>query len=666
MSNPNTNNQANIEYTKNLKLPKPPAATFGAQHPFNNTANHELLLQYIQSRLMLSRELRDAGIKRIVNIDKKIAGWMRLSDEDQARQRAQESTGTPVATAINLPLTYIHLDDMMTYFAQTFAPNRGMFYQTGKPEEQKDSKQIVTLMNNHAIYSGMYREVLLGIYSTLKYNQGGFLVYWSKDKGLTIQTDAQGQDVAQEVTRWQGNKMEALDMYNFLPDTTVHPTKLHCDGEYVGIAKARSYFWLQKKAMAGMFFNCDAALNQTNSEANEWIYYKNPPQEANLQADNSSGSSSSGQQNWRSFIMGGGQTTAAANFEVVDVYIWLNPVDFGLVPANQKDTRNRYEIWRVTLLNNKWIIDTTYMNNIHGYLPVFCGVINDDSMGVDQKSPAEIISPLQTFASGLLNTHVQGSRKELYGLTVYDPTVVDLSKIPAGEVAARIPIKPSAYGRDLRTALWSPDSNPGTRQTMEDLKGVMDIINSFFPTQSAPSQIANIDRAIDSQVAAVQQGTNRRQQKAARLLDETIFRPVRFAMYYNIIQFQPASEDEIVDYYTGETVQLDLQSLRNTNLPFIIGQGLKAIDRQAAAKSLQQVIFALIQAPQASQGIDILGLIDYWTSMIDVDIDMTTFRLQPQAPEGGQPEVDPATGQPIQRVVNPAGVTAPLAGGRQQ
>jgi hypothetical protein len=101
-------------------------------------------------------------------------------------------------------------------------------------------------------------------------------------------------------------------------------------------------------------------------------------------------------------------------------------------------------------------------------------------------------------------------------------------------------------------------------------------------------------------VAAVQQGANRRQQKAARLLDDTVFRNVRFAMYYNILQYQPDSS-EVTDFYTGKPVKIDLASLRNTDLPFIIGQGLKAIDRQAAAQMLQQVIFALIQAPQAAQ-----------------------------------------------------------------
>ena len=90
----------------------------------------------------------------------------------------------------------------------------------------------------------------------------------------------------------------------------------------------------------------------------------------------------------------------------------------------------------------------------------------------------------------------------------------------------------------------------------------------------------------------------------------------------------------------------------------------------AAAGMLQQIIFALIQAPQAAQGLDILGLIDYWTSMIDIDIDMKQFRLQPAGPpnpDGSQPQVNPdgtpaqaATG--IQPATNPQNVTAPIYG----
>jgi len=275
------------------------------------------------------------------------------------------------------------------------------------------------------------------------------------------------------------------------------------------------------------------------------------------------------------------------------------------------------------------------------------------------KSPAEMIQPLQDFASFLLNTHVRATRKNIWGLTVYDPSVVDMGQIPDGEVSARIPSRPGAAGKSVREAIYEHDKPLDTNQTMGDLKSVMDIIGVFFPTTSMPSQIASIDRAIDAQVAAVQQGANRRMQKGARLLDDSVFRPMRFALYYNIIQYQPDGV-AVSDFY-GRNVTIDLTQLRNTDLPFIIGQGLKMIDRQAAAQQIQQVIFALIQNPQTAVQFDLPALIDYWTSMIDVDIDMKTFRLQapPAAPQQG---ALPAPEEGVTPVTDPAAMTMPLAG----
>lgn len=637
-----------------LTLPKPQV---GPSHPFKNQKNHACLKAYLQQRLVLGARRRDNELNRLVQIDKNIAGWIRLSAEDKKRARKKRTDGIPLAIEMNLPLAFVHLDDMMTYFATTFSPNRGMFYQNGDPEDVDQAQQLVTLMNNHAIAAGYFREVLLGIYSLLKYNSGGFHMFWAKENGPQISKDDKGQDQVSTVLKWQGNRLEALDKYNLLSDPAVHPSRLYCDGEFSGQAKAKSFYWLQNKASQGVYFNCETALQSWNGNG-QFTYYRNPPQQANFDTNGVD----QGMDDWVSILSGNDFSESGANFELVEIYCKLNPTDFGLVEGNAevRKARSRYEMWRFTLLNNDTIIEATYMNNIHGQIPHYMGVMNDDVMGTSQKSPAEILAPLQDFASSLLNTHVQAQRKKLWGLTIYDPSMVDLKEIPDGEVVARIPMKPAAMGRDVRTGIWQPTDSSDTNQTMDDMGKVMDIINQFFPTQAAPSQIANIDRAVDSQVAAVQQGANRRQQKAARLLDDSIFRPIRAGMYYNIIQYQPDA-DNVMDFYTGKPIKIDISSLRNTDLPFIIGQGLKAIDRQAAAKNLQQIIFALIQAPQAAQGVDLLGLIDYWTSMIDVDVNMKQFAAAPppQADPNAQPAVDSA-GNPIQPAYSPSAVTGAI------
>ena len=638
-----------IDHAK-FRLPKPEVH---AQHPFRNPHNHHELLEYCQQRLRGDMESRDSRVARYAQIDRDVAAWVKLSDEDRKRQRKHEQDGSPQATQVSLPLTWVHIDDMMTYYAQTFAPNRGMFYHTAAPGEAEGASQLVALMNNHAIYGSYYRHLLRAIFNILKYNSGGLVNNWATDYGPKLEMALDGTMSVGSQPIFRGNKIQSVDMYNFFYDPSVDPTCLYKDGEWFATVEMKSHYWLKSKCLEGTYFNCEELLD------GEWQsfsakYYKSPPVESRIQRDESASSGV----NWYNWMSGSEASLVNNAFELTTVYIRINPNDFGLVPGNAQERaqRNRYEIWRVVIANDEKLIQVQHMPNIHGYLPAFFGVLNDDGMGPAAKSSAEILNPLQQFASFLLNAHVLANRKNIFGTTFYDPSRIDYSKVAPGEVAARVPTKPQGYGQDIRTMILHDNNTLDTKQTLGDFQGIIDVINQFFPTQALPSQIAGIDRAVTDQVAAVQQGTNRRQQKGARLLDDTMMRPLRFALYYNIIQFLQDGE-EVADYFTGQSERIDLTTLRGTSLVHLIGQGLKALDRQQVATSMREIIFALIQAPQAGERVDILGMLDYWTSMQDVDMNMKQFEVQ-APPAAGAPGVD-AGGNPVA----PATAPGAIAGG---
>lgn len=635
-------------------LPRPQVHS---THPFRSEETHNRLLEYLQARLESDKSNRDSRVSRYSQIDRDVAGWMRLSEEDRKRRIEHERTGKNQATAMTLPLTWVHLDDMMTYYAQTFAPNRGMFYHTAKPGDSEDAADIVTLMNNHAIYCGYYRQLLLTIFSILKYNLGGMSAFWATEFGPRLVANEDGSTQIEPAPVFSGNKVKSFDMYNTMWDPSVEPASLYKDGEWFATVDMKSHYWLKNKCLEGIYFNCQELLDaDTGADTTVTSWFTDPPIESKLETDDTKGES------WYSILSGSASYAMRGSFELVEIHIRINPNDFNLIAGNReaRARRNRYEVWRFTILNNEKVIDATPMNNIHGWLPAFFGIANDDVMRQSAKSPAEILNPMQEFASFLLNAHVQANRKNIYGTTFYDPSRVDYASIPEGEIAARIPIKPQGFGSDIRTMVYHDGKVLDTKQTLGDLQGMMELVNQFFPTQSLPAQIAGIDRAVDSQVAAVQQGANRRQHKGARLLDDTLMRPLRFAMYYNIVQFQ---EDgvEVLDYH-GNSVTIDLSKLRATNLAYVIGQGLKAIDRQAMASQLQGMFFALIQAPAAGQQVDIIKILDFWTSMMDIEASMEDFRLPPQpaaAPEGATP---PTEGTGIQPATNPAALTDPIYG----
>jgi hypothetical protein len=655
-------NEGNIKHA-NLRLPKP---TVHKGHPFRDQKNHNELLEYIKSRLAVDKDSIGTRRERMAQIDRDVAAWVQLSDEDKARAVDHARTGKGQATQVSLPLMWVHLDDMMTYYAQTFAPSRGMFYHTAKPDQKDGANALAMVMNSHAIYGSYYRHILRAIFAILKYNCGGVFNNWETELGPQVSSQADGSLGVEMKPIFNGNLIKAIDMYNFYYDRSVDPSVLHKDGEWCAEAEVKSHYWLKSKAVAGEFYNLEDMLDSTRDNYQPDVlssYYVDPPSYSKIASDESNGTS------WVSVLSGTDGQLVGAGFELVTCYIRINPNDFGLIPgtAAQKATRDRYEIWKVVICNGERIIKVEWQDNIHNHLPAYIGVIADDNMREKSKSPAEVLNPLQQFASFLMNVHVEGARKNLYGTTFYDPSRVDYSKIPKGEVAARVPIKPQAFGQDIRSMVYHDNNLMDTKQTMQDLEALFGIVNQFFPTQSLPSQIAGIDRAVDSQVAAVQQGSNRRQHKGARLIDDTMLRPMRYGMYYNIIQYISQNET-IQDYFSNKSQDVDVQALRDMNLTDVIGQGLKAIDRQAVASQIQQVLFALIQAPQVGQQFDLVKLLDFWTSMMDIEASMEEFRAPPpQVGPDGQP-IQPGAegaapgGTGIVPATNPQSLTAPIYG----
>lgn len=625
-----------------FELPKVDPKEYASNHPFRNKNMHKSLLDYLTQRLELGKQGRDARIVRYGQIDRDVAAFLKLSPEDQKRAVEHAQTGDPKATKISLPLMLIHLTDMMTYYAQTFAPNRGMFYHTAKPDEAPDATQLVSVMNSHAVYGGFYRQLLRAIFAILKYNIGGVWNTWDIEYGPKLEaTESGGTQLGQQVT-FKGNKIKAVDMYNFLYDPGVDPARLYEEGEFAATCELRTHYWLQDQCLKGTYLNC-ADILHGESMQDTATYYKDPPVEARLDTDSSGAATGF---SWLGFIKGQSSTSCGGGYELTTIYCRLNPNQFNLIAGtpSERAGRDRYEVWKFTILGGQRIIQAEYQENMHGHIPVYMGVLNDDEMEAATKSVAEVMNPLQQFASFLLNVHVEASRKNLHGTTYYDPSCVDMEKIPKGEVAARVPIKPQGYGKDIRTMVQRESGNMETSRTLQDLQGMMALVDQFYPTQSLPSQIAGIDRAVTDQVAAVQQGSNRRQHMGARLIDDTMLRPMRFSMYYNIVQFQEDGE-EIADYYTGRSIKLDLNKLKDTNLSLIIGQGLKALDRQAIQQQMREIIFAMIQAPAVSEQIDLLGMLDAWTSMMDLEMNLKQFQKAPPPPEGASAGLDlPGTG----------------------
>lgn len=595
---------------------------------------HDSLIDYLLSRIESDKSNRDTRSARFARIDKAVSTWQKLTPEDSNRKTKQETTGQGQAVSISLPIIHTHMDDMVSFFCGVYAPNSGSFYE--EPNDDSQDKQArldaIKRMNGDAKKNKYFRHLMRTMRALFKYNIGGFLVEWwplgdSKESG-----DG-------------SNHVLSLDMYNLFWDPTVdEPSQIPGKAEWAAWAERVNRMSLIKGEKNGEYAGVGRILTteyDTTSNGNMATYYRYPPNHAGLQADGSDATTSKGSRaNWDSYGVSLPGENSVVNLEnaheIVHMYCWLNAEQFGLNPAEVTIEKGTYTLFKFVILDGKRIIQASVVqsddeNPQEAYaprIPIFVGYLNQDDMGIAQRSVAELLQPFQSYGSFLLNAHVAGARSAIWGIQGYDPDMFDLGAVPEGEVTARLASKKP--GRDVRSGLMKIDGVASTGQAMDDLAKLMGLVDKFFPGQALPSQIAGIDRAVNSQVAAVMQGVNRRLHMLVRTIDDDILGPTRLEQVLNMLRngvgsFSGMSESDIMNF---------------------IGSGLAQLNREVAAQAMQQLLFAIIQNPKANEQYDVIGLMNYWAGMMNMDVDLNKFKLQQQAPtdvplESGAPPMPP-------------------------
>jgi len=597
---------------------------------------HDRLLEYLVSRVAHDKSNADIRARRYARIDKQVSTWQSLTKEDGERKNKQESTGESQAININLPIQFTHIDDLVSFFAGVYAPNSGSFYEEPNDDSTDTPKRLAAIkkMNGDAKKNKYFKELCAAIRSTLKYNIGGLSVEWKAKNALA---ENEGS-----------NRLRAIDMYNFYWDPSIDdPSEIPTCAEWSAIAERMNRINLIKGEQDGTYFGTGHVLQRMERDnGNIATFYHYPPNHAGLASDGADSVQAKGQRaDWKSYGAGLPSEEMATSLldnshEILTVYCWLNPQQFRLKTTEAQIERNTLALFRFVILDAKRVISAELVNRddenpqaeLPPVIPHFVGFLNQDDMGQAQRSIAELLAPFQSYGSFLLNAQIAGSRGSIYGIQVYDPEVIDLKEIPAGSAAARIPSKKP--GTDLRAALQTINGNPGTGVAMDDLGKLMALVDKFFPGQSMPSQIAGIDRAVQSQVAAVLQGVNRRLHMLVRIMDDDILGPTRHEQVANMIRVGMG----------------DFTGLTEAEIMSMIGSGLAQLNRETAAQAMQQILFAVIQNPRSAEQYDVLGLMNYWSRMLNMDVDLKQFQLQPQ-----QPAAQPGTQAPAATQPPPAG-----------
>lgn len=599
------------------------------------SVNTEALLKHIKERLDGCNIPRGALISRLRDIDVELSGFVTMDKEDKKRDQDNKQGLAPKAIKMNLPLAMAQLDEVQTYLLSVFAPEGDLFEAVAPPTQQDMAKALARYINQNGTKVGYYNQFGKFLTNALRYNFGAMGVTWETQSGIVWSNDSVGQAQKNSGVVWSGNVLRSMDMYNFLWDTTVHPTELATKGEYYAYVEKKTPFRVRKMEQDQMIFNVDEYIKTIADTGN--TYYRTKPE---LRNRSSRDSRSQTQDFATALIAGDMPLDSSPGIEFVYFVGWITPKEFNL--SESKDL----EVWIIVMANSRTITRAFRLEDSAGVLPigVACPIVDD--LDNDQRTYAEQLIPLGHFSSFLLNSHVSATRKSLYGLKIYNQNLFPgLDKSQSDMESAYIPMKSTANAIDIDKAFRVYNDAPKTEQNVADIAKVEAIMQKILPSDML-GQVADLDRATLYQAAATVQASNRRSLKIARVIMSQALQVIKLLMIYNIYSSQ---EPVSVTMPDGTQQDINPSQLRESKLELEMAGGLKGLDRLMVAQVARDILMAILQSQQAMAEIDVVKFIDYYTSVAGDKTDMTAFRRQAPAP------AIPGQAAPGQSPVTPGG-----------
>lgn len=585
------------------------------------------IVHHIVSRLMLSDTERRNRVQRMQEIDIQLSGVVNIKNEEKAeRKRDRENKlGRPASpTKHNLPLAYSQIDDCVTYCMSLFAPEMNIFIATSTARKQAVAEGLTREIGKHGQTLQYYRNFSKFVLNAIKYNLGALSVKWEKCEGTIFSADnaneptgITGQLTTKKGTVWEGNVLKSCDMYNFLYDTSVHPVDLPLRGEYFAEVELKTAFHVKRMKQQKILFGIERYINSVApiATSSNSTFYITPPDIREKQLASDTGNRTNFQQ---ILSVGNPASQSTLGIELVWYTTWIIPSEYAISDSDE------LELWCLCMANGQFITSAFQIDVSHGQLPVAAAAPIEDDCENNQRTYAEMLFPLQHFASFLMNTHVEATRKALYGITVYDKNAFPGLDLDTEDlIGARIPMKSTAQGVTIDQMFRHYNEAPQTDQNVQMIANIVDLMQKILPTNMA-NQVADLQRATEYQAAATVQASSRRNLKIARTINDQALTPVKFQMMYNIYENVNLIEYTGAD---GSIQKITPKDLLDAQIEFDVGTGLKGMDRLMQVSIFKDLMSYLFQVKGMDQQVDLLGLLSYVTQIAGFETDLTQFRL---------------------------------------
>lgn len=525
---------------------------------------------------------------------------------------------------VTVPVIMPAVESAVTYQSSVFLTGNPIFGIVSTPQNMDAAMQMETVIDDQSTRGGWVRELMLFFRDGFKYNLGALEVCWDRTVTAALETDL-GFSTKQARPReviWEGNVIRRRNPYNLIFDMRVPPAEVYWRGEFAGYKELMSRIELKdfinrlpEKLVDNIIPAFESGIGMggvTTSDANLGYYIPQLNPDALLDRDPKATT------NWLAWAGLSGSDNKIQYkdmYEVTTLYAKILPADFNMrVPAP-----NTPQIWKFVIVNNAVLLYAERQTNAHGYLPMFFCQPLEDGLDYQTKSLASNVSPIQDITTALWNSTLAARRRAISDRGIYDPSRISDVHINNPNPAAKIPVRPSAYGKNVQEAYYPipfrDDQSGIMMQETKDLIQMGNMITGQNPVRQG--QFVKGNKTL-REFESVMSNANGRDQLIAMSLEAQIFTPVKEVLKVNILQYQGGVS--LFNRAAQKEVTIDPIALRKAVMDFKVSDGLIPSEKIISDDALTVGFQTLQSVPQLGAGYNLTPMFSYLMKVKGADL----------------------------------------------
>lgn len=536
---------------------------------------------------------------------------------------------------LTVPVIMPQVESAVVYQSSVFLQGNSIMGVVAGPESADEAVMMDAVLNENSVRGKWKREFMKHFRDGFKYNIAALEVVWDRKVTAALESDinfGNGTEGRPKEVIWQGNCIRRMDMYNTFFDSRVAPTEIHDKGEFVGYTEMMSRIALKQflqqlpdKLVQNIKKAFESGLGATTAGMGgvggiQSYYVPDINNNAILNRNLRNG------MDWMSWagLTDTQQKIQYKNmYEVTTLYGRICPNDFGLrVPAG-----NTPQVFKFIFVNHSVLVYCERQTNAHAYLPILFSQPLEDGLTYQTKSLAQNVAPIQDISSALMNSVIAARRRAISDRGIYDPSRINEAQINNPNPSAKIPLRPSAYGKPISEAYYSiPFKDDQSQFAMQQIGFLGNIANNISGQNPAKQGQFVKGNKTTHEFDTVMANANGRDQMTSILLEDQLFTPLKEILKTNMLQYQ--SGVSIFNPATATEVKVDPVALRKATVEFKITDGLTPADKLISEDVLMVALQTIGASQQIGSGYNIAPLFSYMMKMQGADL--KPFEKSPQ------------------------------------